>query len=190
MQLFKRFQRTILAAELWQQIIQLRADFCRKLGCGFVGGQLPTFADRLDCGIVRILGHMVEQLRIEFLRLSRKPVNVSTLREQRVKRLKNISGQCRKAVHLRRGLLLDSFQILIILAQIAVNAVFQLGALQHTIRFLCRGRSGILKIAPAGIQYALYGTKISFQSKPSYKDSKRERSISTAFPRSCFSRRI
>ena len=84
----------------------------------------------------------------------------------------------------------DGFQILIIPAQIAVNAVFQLGALQNTVCFLRCGRSGILKIAPAGIQYALYGAKISFQLKTSYKDSKRERSISTAFPRSCFSRRI
>ena len=93
-------------------------------------------------------------------------------------------------MQLRYSFLLDGFQILIIPAQIAVDAVFQFGALQHTIRFLCCGYSGILKIAPSRIQYTLYGTKISFQSKSSYKDSKRERSINTAFPRSCFSRRI
>ena len=57
---------------------------------------------------------------------------------------------------------------------------------------VCQGapNGNATKIAPARIQNALYGTKISFQSNPSYKDSTRERSISTAFPRSCFSRRI
>ena len=132
---------------------------------------------------------MVEQLCVELLCFCCKPVCVGSLWKQRIERLKNISGQCRKAVQLRCGFLLDVLYVLVVPTQIAVNTVFQLGALQHTVCFLCCGCSGILKIAPAGIQYALYGTKILFQSKPSYKDSKRERSISTAFPRSCFSRR-
>ena len=190
LQLFKCFQRTVLAAKLRQQTVQLCADLCRKFGRSLVSGQLPSFANRLDRGIVRILNHMVEQLCVEFLRFCRKSVRVGSLWEQRVKRLKNISGQRGKAVQLGRSLLLDGFQIFIIPAQIAVNAVLQLGALQNTVCFLCCGCSSILKIAPARIQNALYGTKISFQSNHSYKDSTRERSISTAFPRSCFSRRI
>jgi len=68
-----------------------------------------------------------------------------------------------KLVQLRYGFLLDGFQIFIIPAQIAINAVLQFGALQNTICFLCCGCPGILKIAPAGIQNALYGAKISFQ---------------------------
>ena len=166
LQLFKRFQRTVLAAKLWQQIIQLRADPRRKLGRSLISGQFPTFADRLDRGIVRILSHMVKQLCVELLCLCCKPVCVGSLWKQRIERLKNISGQCRKAVQLRRGLLLDSLQILIIFAQIAVNAVLQLGALQHTIRFLCRGRSGILEIAPAGIHDVLYRAKIFLHHAP------------------------
>ena len=82
LQLFKRFQRIVLAAKLRQQIIQLRADPCRKLGCGLVGGQLPPFADRLDRGIVRILGHMIEQLCVEFLCLCCETVRIGSLREQ------------------------------------------------------------------------------------------------------------
>ena len=82
LQLFKRYQRTVLAAEFWQQIVQLCADFCRKLGCSLVSGQLPSLADRLDCGIVRVLGHMIEQLCVEFLRFCRKSVRVGSLWEQ------------------------------------------------------------------------------------------------------------
>ena len=71
-------------------------------------------------------------------------------------------------MQLGRSLLLDGFQIFIIPAQIVVNAVLQLGALQHTIRFLCCGYSGILKIAPAGIQHALYSAKILLQRDASF----------------------
>ena len=166
LQLFKCFQRAVLAAKLRQQTIQLCTDLCRKLGRGLVGGQLPPLANRFDRGIVRVLGHMVEQLCVEFLCLSRKPVRVGSLRKQRVERLKNISGQCRKAVQLGCGLLLDGFQIFVIPAQIAINAVFQFRALQNTVRLLCCGRSGILKIAPAGIQYALYRAKIFLHHAP------------------------
>ena len=166
LQLFKRFQRAVLAAKLRQQFIQLCADLCRKLGRGLVGGQLPPLADRLDRRIVCILSHMVKQLRVEFLCLSRKSVCVGSLWEQRVKRLKNISGQRGKAVQLRRGLLLDGFHALIAFAQITINAVLQLGALQNTIRFLCRGCPGILKIAPAGIHDVLYGTKVFLHFAP------------------------
>ena len=66
-------------------------------------------------------------------------------------------------MQLRYGFLLDGFQIFIIPAQIAINAVLQFGALQNTICFLCCGCPGILKIAPAGIQNALYGAKIFVQ---------------------------
>jgi len=82
LQFFKRFQRTVLAAKLRQQLIQLRADPCRKLGCSLVGGQFPAFADRLDRRIVRILGHMVEQLCVEFLCLCCETVRIGSLREQ------------------------------------------------------------------------------------------------------------
>ena len=109
---------------------------------------------------------MVKQLCVEFLCLSRKPVRIGSLREQRVERLKNISGQRGEAVQLGRSLLLDGLQIFIILAQIAVNTVLQLGALQNAIRFLCCGYSGILKIAPAGIHDVLYGTKVFLHFAP------------------------
>ena len=163
LQLFEGFQCAILAAKFRQQLIQLRADLCCKFGRSLVSGQFPAFADRLDRGIVRILGHMVKQLCVEFLCLCRKPVRVGSLRKQRVKRLKNISGQCRKAVQLGRSLLLDGFHAFIVLTQIAVNAILQFRTLQNTIRFLCCGHSGILKIAPSGIQYALYSAKILLQ---------------------------
>ena len=84
LQLFKRFQCTVLAAKLRQQIIQLRADLCRKLGRSLVSRQLPSLADRLDRGIVRILGHMVEQLRVEFLRLCRESVRGISFGKQRI----------------------------------------------------------------------------------------------------------
>ena len=84
LQLFKRLQRTVLAAKLRQQIIQLRADLCRKLGRSLVSRQLPSLADRLDRGIVRILGHMVEQLRVEFLRLCRESVRGISFGKQRI----------------------------------------------------------------------------------------------------------
>ena len=69
-------------------------------------------------------------------------------------------------MQLRCCLLLDSLQVLIILAQIVVDAVLQLGALQNTIRFLCCWHSGILKIAPAGIHDVLYGTKVFLHFAP------------------------
>ena len=56
-------------------------------------------------------------------------------------------------MQLRYGFLLDGFQIFIIPAQIAINAVLQFGALQNTICFLCCGCPGILKIAPAVRKY-------------------------------------
>lgn len=84
LQLFKRFQRTVLAAEHWQQIIQLRADLCCKFGRSLVSGQFPAFADRLDREIVCILGHMVEQLCVEFLCLSRESVRVISFGKQRI----------------------------------------------------------------------------------------------------------
>ena len=82
LQLFKGFQCAILAAELRQKIIHLRADLCRKFGRSLVSGQLPPLADRLDRGIVRILGHMVEQLCVEFLCLCCETVRIGSLREQ------------------------------------------------------------------------------------------------------------
>ena len=166
LQLFKRFQRTVFAAELRQQFIQLCADLCRKLGRGLIGGQLPALADRLDRGIVRILGHMVEQLRVEFLCLCCKSVRVGSLRKQRIERLENVSGQCGEAVQLRCGLLLDGFHALIVFAQITINAILQLGALQNTIRFLCRRCPGILKIAPTGIHDILYRAKVFLHFAP------------------------
>ena len=57
-------------------------------------------------------------------------------------------------------------EIFVIPAQIAINAVFQFRALQNTVRFLCCGRSGILKIAPAGIHDVLYGTKVFLHFAP------------------------
>ena len=166
LQLFKGFQRTVLAAKLWQQIIQLRADLCRKLGRSLVSGQLPSFADRLDRWIVRVLDHMVKQLCVELLCFCCKPVCVGSLWKQRIERLKNISGQRREAVQLGRGLPLDGFQIFIIPTQIAVNAILQFRTLQNTVRLLCCGCPGILKIAPAGIHDVLYRAKVFLHFAP------------------------
>ena len=57
-------------------------------------------------------------------------------------------------------------EIFVIPAQIAINAVFQFRALQHTIRFLCCGYSGILKIAPTGIHDILYRAKVFLHFAP------------------------